>query len=66
MPSNSIKNIKSPCINNCQLNNRKICIGCYRSIPEITSWSTASETKKAYIIESCAKRKNTDITTLPS
>ncbi|NRB81808.1 MAG: DUF1289 domain-containing protein [Saccharospirillaceae bacterium] len=52
------KNIVSPCINNCQLNKNEICLGCFRSISEITSWGTKSDKQKNGILENCKQRKN--------
>jgi predicted Fe-S protein YdhL (DUF1289 family) len=30
--------VQSPCIENCCLNDQKICLGCFRSIVEISQW----------------------------
>jgi len=45
--------ISSPCIQRCCLDNDDICIGCYRSIEEITLWShsqTSDEQKRAILV----------------
>jgi uncharacterized protein len=49
--------IASPCIRNCCLDENDICLGCYRSITEITGWSKASEDEKAEIIHQCRLRE---------
>lgn len=43
-------NVKSPCNNICQLNENKICIGCYRSIDEIANWTKFTHEQKLIII----------------
>ena len=40
----------SPCVSNCCLNEEDICLGCFRSLAEITSWSQASDSGKQDII----------------
>ncbi|WP_440903568.1 DUF1289 domain-containing protein [Catenovulum sp. SX2] len=38
--------IRSPCVRNCCLDQHDICLGCGRSIKEITSWTQQSEQQK--------------------
>ena len=40
----------SPCVSNCCLNEEDICLGCFRSLAEITGWSQASDSGKQDII----------------
>jgi len=40
----------SPCVSNCCLNEEDICLGCFRSLTEITGWSQASDSGKQDII----------------
>lgn len=47
----------SPCICNCCLNDEDICLGCYRSLEEITEWSQASDMRKQMILINTHKRK---------
>lgn len=49
--------IESPCIRNCCLNDDDICVGCYRSLLEITRWGMATEEEKAKILASVQQRK---------
>ncbi len=35
--------VQSPCIENCCLNDEKICLGCFRSIGEISQWSQMND-----------------------
>ncbi|MET0356035.1 MAG: DUF1289 domain-containing protein [Cellvibrio sp.] len=46
-PSSSIE---SPCVRNCCLNDDDICLGCGRSLQEITRWSVASNLDKQKIL----------------
>lgn len=47
----------SPCICNCCLNEQDICLGCFRSLNEITEWSQASDLRKQIILINTHKRK---------
>lgn len=50
--------IPSPCINVCRMNEASgYCEGCYRSIPEITEWSRASDARKQAILGEVASRR---------
>lgn len=53
--------IESPCIQVCQLHTAEglgYCVGCYRTIEEITYWTRFEPHIKAYIIEQCSNRRN--------
>ncbi|WP_394220879.1 DUF1289 domain-containing protein [Alteromonas gracilis] len=39
-------NLESPCIAQCKLNDEDVCIGCRRTIDEITHWRTYTERQK--------------------
>lgn len=41
----------SPCVNVCELNEGKMCVGCGRSLEEITSWSTLSDPERLEIMK---------------
>lgn len=49
--------IESPCVRNCCLNDEDICLGCFRSLREITRWGTVDNHGKQLILESVAQRK---------
>jgi len=49
--------LQSPCIRNCCLDDDDICMGCGRSITEITQWSVASIEDKQKILLLAAERK---------
>ena len=51
--------IKSPCKNVCELDlNTGLCLGCNRSIEEITNWSLKNNKEKIKIIK---KSQNIDL-----
>ena len=39
-------NLESPCIAQCKLSDEDVCIGCRRTIDEITNWRTYTERQK--------------------
>jgi predicted Fe-S protein YdhL (DUF1289 family) len=47
---------QSPCIAVCVLDERDICIGCYRSAVEITDWFMASSEEKREILRKSRER----------
>lgn len=49
--------IESPCIRNCCLNDDDICVGCYRSLGEITRWSQVDDSGKAQILADADARR---------
>jgi len=42
--------VPSPCIDICRLDSQGLCIGCRRTIDEITEWSRASEARRREIL----------------
>jgi predicted Fe-S protein YdhL (DUF1289 family) len=57
MISNAKKRISSPCINNCCLDEKDVCVGCYRTISEIIGWRNKPESQKELILLHCKQRK---------
>lgn len=51
------KELASPCIRNCCLDDDDICVGCFRSLSEILKWSEASDVEKEQILKQCTMRK---------
>ncbi|TNF55429.1 MAG: DUF1289 domain-containing protein [Burkholderiales bacterium] len=47
----------SPCVRNCCLDQNDICLGCGRSIEEITRWGNASAEEKQEILEKARQRQ---------
>jgi hypothetical protein len=42
--------IESPCISICALDDDDICMGCFRSVDEITRWSQADDSERKAIL----------------
>ena len=49
--------ISSPCIRSCCLNNDDICLGCFRSLNEITRWSQADEKTRRHFLNNAQSRQ---------
>jgi predicted Fe-S protein YdhL (DUF1289 family) len=49
--------IDSPCVRNCCLDDDDICLGCGRSLQEITRWSTSNDASKQVILLAAAERR---------
>lgn len=43
--------LRSPCINICEINEDGICIGCKRTLEEISEWSIMSVYEKKQILK---------------
>jgi uncharacterized protein len=53
----NLKPIQSPCVSNCCLDDKDICLGCYRHIDEITGWHSADHEQRKRIINSTDLRR---------
>jgi len=54
--------VQSPCIDNCCLNDEKICLGCFRSIVEIAQWSQMNDKVRQDVLHQAEiRRKGHDI-----
>ena len=49
--------IQSPCIRNCCLDAKDICLGCFRSLEEIKNWTYFNTSEKKAILNISAQRK---------
>lgn len=49
--------IKSPCIQVCTLDDKKICMGCYRSLEEIRNWFRYSGEEKQQALKNADERR---------
>ncbi len=49
--------VASPCIGYCQLSEASICLGCYRSMAEITAWTAADEDEQKLMLAQATKRQ---------
>jgi predicted Fe-S protein YdhL (DUF1289 family) len=55
------KQIESPCVRNCCLDDDDVCLGCFRTMTEIIKWSEASMLEREAIILK-AKQRATNVT----
>ena len=46
-----------PCTRNCCLNDEDICLGCFRSLEEITFWGEAVEQERIAILQNAKQRR---------
>jgi len=53
----STAELDSPCIRKCCLDNNDICMGCYRSLAEITQWTLVDKITRQSFINNAAARK---------
>ncbi len=49
--------VESPCVRNCCLNEEDICLGCFRSLAEITRWGAVSDQIKLEIVQKAGQRR---------
>jgi predicted Fe-S protein YdhL (DUF1289 family) len=52
----SFGSVPSPCIRNCCLDEKSVCLGCYRTLTEICEWHEAPDAKKIEILVNCRAR----------
>lgn len=50
--------VQSPCVRNCCLNEADICVGCFRSLEEITCWSVVDNEVKTQILAQAGERRS--------
>jgi predicted Fe-S protein YdhL (DUF1289 family) len=48
--------VPSPCVDICRLDAQGLCVGCRRTIDEITEWPLASEARRREILRELARR----------
>jgi predicted Fe-S protein YdhL (DUF1289 family) len=51
------KSVKSPCVRNCCLDGKDICMGCFRHLDEITGWGAMTDNEKKTVLELAHARK---------
>ncbi len=49
--------VSSPCIRACCLDDDDVCLGCFRSLDEITAWGTMSDDERLRCLARCQQRK---------
>jgi predicted Fe-S protein YdhL (DUF1289 family) len=50
--------VQSPCVRNCCLNDDDICLGCFRSLEEITMWGAANNQERSIVLNNALQRMN--------
>tara|TARA_R110000782_G_scaffold49668_18_gene108091 strand:- start:1016 stop:1210 length:195 start_codon:yes stop_codon:yes gene_type:complete len=55
---NNTNDVQSPCVRNCCLNEDDICMGCFRTIAEIVSWSESNNEERKTILLMAKQREN--------
>ncbi|MBT4385451.1 MAG: DUF1289 domain-containing protein [Betaproteobacteria bacterium] len=54
----SPSNIESPCVEICQLDpSQGLCVGCFRTMGEISAWATMSNKEKSDTLRSAKERQ---------
>jgi len=48
--------VASPCVHVCALDDEDICIGCQRSVAEITRWSLMDNAERREVLVQCHER----------
>ncbi len=54
------RELASPCVSVCLLDEKDICLGCYRSAEEITDWFMADPQEKQEILDRARDRRLAD------
>lgn len=49
--SPSVRAIPSPCIGVCMLDEERLCLGCHRSVEEITRWVELGDVERRRLVE---------------
>jgi predicted Fe-S protein YdhL (DUF1289 family) len=58
--ADSVEPNASPCIDLCEIDeNTNLCLGCCRTIEEITFWSSFTHDEKKHVLEQLVERKKT-------
>jgi predicted Fe-S protein YdhL (DUF1289 family) len=49
--------VLSPCVENCILNDKKICAGCFRSLVEIAQWQQMDDRVRLDVLDKAENRR---------
>ena len=55
---NDIATVESPCIRNCCLDSNDVCMGCFRSLTEITQWTLVNNKTRQEFLKNVFERKS--------
>ena len=50
------KPVRSPCVHVCALDEQDICIGCQRTVAEITRWGRMDNAERREVLQRCLER----------
>jgi predicted Fe-S protein YdhL (DUF1289 family) len=53
----AIQVVKSPCVSICCLDDKDICLGCYRSCDEICQWGAMNSEQRTDVMKKVAERE---------
>lgn len=56
-PNTANESVESPCIGLCCLDDRDICVGCYRSVEEITLWGSQQDNWRKMVLLKARQRQ---------
>lgn len=48
----------NPCVRNCCLDEQDVCVGCGRTLEEITGWNGFTDQEKAQVLQQAKKRRD--------
>ncbi|MEO1282157.1 MAG: DUF1289 domain-containing protein [Pseudomonadota bacterium] len=58
--------METPCIGTCKIDPQsRLCLGCFRSIDEITAWTSMSDLHRARVIAQLPERHSRDTKRVP-
>lgn len=50
------KPVRSPCVHVCALDEQDVCIGCQRTVAEITRWGRMDNAERREVLQRCLER----------
>ncbi|MDH1732257.1 DUF1289 domain-containing protein [Pseudomonas chengduensis] len=50
------KPVRSPCVHVCALDEQDVCIGCQRTVAEITRWGRMDNAERREVLQLCLER----------
>lgn len=56
-----LEEIETPCVGQCCLDDDDICLGCFRSLEEITGWAVADNDKRRQFLKNIEARKSAKV-----
>ncbi|USD43525.1 DUF1289 domain-containing protein [Vibrio sp. SCSIO 43135] len=53
-----LESVECPCIRHCCLDDKDVCVGCFRTLEQILNWNSLSELQKRQVLAECQQRKS--------